>query len=471
MRTPTAQPMTSSTRPVRPAKPLRDVAASPGTRSVELPRSYPPYLLLGFVIAEFACQLALLSPVVAKARVVVRVAAFVGSLGLLFALRRPVQSHPSGRTASLGIVIVGLSTFHPLTVSAWAALATLLLYLSIVGPIFWVPRIRVDLLTLRRLILLFWAFHTVSALLGALQVYFPGQFQPALSSVFDDEAYLDALKIDLVDGSRVFRPMGLTDTPGGAAVSAAYSVMFGIGLLLQKPRPWLRITILVTMAFGLFSLYVSQVRSVLVMLGVSVLSLGLPFALQRQMRRFASIVAAVAGVAAIGFFLAVSVAGKTVTDRLSSLTESDPGTVYYAHRGLFLEDTLLNLVPSYPLGAGLGRWGMIDRYFGDRISSSPPLWAEICWTGWLYDGGVPLMIAYAGAIFIALRTSLRVARGFGEAHQTELQIWATVLFGYGVGALASTFNGQTFAGTGGVDFWVLNAALFAAYAQSSTGHS
>jgi hypothetical protein len=247
-------------------------------------------------------------------------------------------------------------------------------------------------------------------------------------------------------------------------------VLLGIALILDKPRPWFRLVLLATMALGLFSLYLSQVRSVLVMLGISVLSMGLPFFLQKRVRRFVGIMATFACVAMLGFGLAVSVGGRAVTDRLSTLTENNPGSVYYANRGFFLEYTLVDVVPTYPIGAGLGRWGMINRYFGDRLGSSPPLWAEISWTGWAYDGGALLMLMYAVALLIALRIALRVATDQDGLKPSPLQTWGTVLFGYSVGVLATTFNSHPFAGTIGVDFWVLNSAVFSAYTQLHGTH-
>ena len=40
---------------------------------------------------------------------------------------------------------------------------------------------------------------------------------------------------------------------------------------------------------------------------------------------------------------------------------------------------------------------------------NPPLWAEIQWPGWLFDGGVALLIAYPVAIFIAIWLALRLS--------------------------------------------------------------
>ena len=42
-----------------------------------------------------------------------------------------------------------------------------------------------------------------------------------------------------------------------------------------------------------------------------------------------------------------------------------------------------------------GCWGMMFYYFGDPGNTkNPALWAEIQWTGWLYDGGIALVFFY-----------------------------------------------------------------------------
>ncbi len=220
------------------------------------------------------------------------------------------------------------------------------------------------------------------------------------------------------------------------------------------------------MALGLFTLYLCEVRSVAVMLAISILALGLPLVAQRRVGRYAFLLAVVSTVAVFGFMLALSVAEKHVTDRFLTLFESDPGTVYYENRGAFLQHTFYDLLPQYPLGAGLGRWGMIHGYFADSRSRIEALWAEIQWTAWLYDGGIPLMLAYGAAVVTALLTALRIASR-PDGAEGEIQKWATVLFGYGIGALALTFNNPMFEGTNGLEFWLLNGTVFAASQQAT----
>jgi hypothetical protein len=422
---------------------------------------YSAKWLFAFVGVEIACQLALLSEAIAPVRLFVRIAAFIGSIAYVFLLQaKSVRSHPSGRLAIVALAILTASILHPETSSVWGGIASVSLHLAVFAPIFWVPRIRLHPSTVRRLFLVLWAFQTASAVAGALQIYYPGRFQPALSKAL---GAAEGLYIVLADGTSVFRPMGLTDTPGGAAMAGTYCVLLGCGFLITAGSWRARLPFVASIAVGLFALYLCQVRSLLVMTGISVLAMGLPFARQGKLRMFMKLVATVFTVAVGAFFVAVTVGGQGVLDRVSTLIAADPATVYYNNRGFFLEHTLLELVPQYPIGAGLARWGMIAAYFGETFSHS--LWAEVQWTAWLYDGGIPLILVYGAAIATALLTALRIATHKGASSDDEFKLWSTVLFGYGIGVLATTFNGCPFEGTAGVDFWILNAAVFAANAQ------
>jgi hypothetical protein len=425
---------------------------------------YSRWFLYAVIGGEFLCQIALLSPSLAKGRVFLRVAAFGSSLIMFFALRRRALAHPASRFAVIALVTIAASIPRPDSDSVWAGVAALFLHLAILAPLFWVPRIAIDAKTVRRVFLCYWLYNTASALVGALQVYYPGQFQPAFASNLED-SYIQGLQVTLSTGLSMLRPMGLTDTPGGAAMAGFYCVLLGIGFLMDRSRLWFKIVVVVSMALGLFVLYLCEVRSVAVMLAISILALGVPLLAQRRVGRYAFLIAVVSTVAVFGFMLALSVAEKHVTDRFLTLFESDPGTVYYENRGGFLKYTFYELLPQYPLGAGLGRWGMIHGYFADSRNHIETLWAEIQWTAWLYDGGIPLMLAYGAAVVTALLTALRIASR-PDGAGGEIQKWATVLFAYSVGALALTFNSPMFEGTSGVDFWLLSATVFAASQQA-----
>jgi hypothetical protein len=179
-------------------------------------------------------------------------------------------------------------------------------------------------------------------------------------------------------------------------------------------------------------------------------------------KRLAYLTGLMAAAVIVGFIWAVGLGGTAITERVNSLTDENPGEVYQKNRGQFLAYTIDEVLPEYPLGAGPGRWGMMSYYFGDPGNTkNPNLWAEIQWTGWLFDGGIALVVLYSLAIVLAFRVTYTIAL---NQRSTELATLAAVIFAYDVGVLAATFDSCFFIGGGGLDFWMLNAMLFnAAY--------
>ena len=88
------------------------------------------------------------------------------------------------------------------------------------------------------------------------------------------------------------------------------------------------------------------------------------------------------------------------------------------------------------------------------------IWVEIQWTGWLLDGGVPLIFAYSGALILASYLTMKIA--FERQRQDELSFWGAVIFSYNIGIIMITFNYPVFISQMGMEFWLLNAALFVA---------
>jgi hypothetical protein len=436
--------------------------AGPAWRVLQLPRSHVPLVFLTF---EFACQVALLFPALAGLRVLFRSAPFVACLMLLMLPGKTPDHHPARSMAVAMVAILAASMLHPSTNSPVAGGATLLLNLAILSPLFWVPRLRLDAAAIRRLFLLMWVFQTASAVTGALQVYFPGRFEPATASVLTDDM-LGSLKITLADGSRIFRPMGLTDAPGGAGIGGMYSVLFAMALWLERPRLLFRVVLLLSMGIGLFALYICQVRSLLVMLLPALVASIWSQLSELRVGRAIAIAAPVLATAVVALGFAMTVGGDAVTVRLNTLIAGDPGSLYISNRGIFLQSTLTDLLPQYPFGAGLGRWGMMFSYFGDRYNAEGgAIWAEIQWTGWLLDGGVPLMLAAGAGMFMALREGFRAATSKASVLR-GLSGLSGMLLGYSMGIVALTFSGCPFASTLGLDFWLLNAAVVAAVSQA-----
>ena len=92
------------------------------------------------------------------------------------------------------------------------------------------------------------------------------------------------------------------------------------------------------------------------------------------------------------------------------------------------------------------------------------IWVEIQWTGWLLDGGVPLIIAYCLAIgsvcYFVFQTAFRKQMG-------TLPIWSAVIFAYNMGTILITFNYPVFISQTGMEFWLLNTALVVAVMTES----
>ncbi len=259
--------------------------------------------------------------------------------------------------------------------------------------------------------------------------------------------------------------MGLTDTPGGAAIAGLYALLFGTGMFLSTNPPFrgARLVAVTSMLSGLMCLYLCQVRSLLVMGAVCVLALLVILLLTGRIARLFRLLG-VSGVLVPGAFaLALAIGGKGMTARLSTLVEQDPGSVYYTNRGRFLETTLNNYLPLYPFGAGLGRWGMMNAYFGSAADS---LWVEIQWTAWLFDGGVPMVLLYSTAVLLASWACLKITMRRYGAGAESLSLWAAVIVAYDVGAMAICFTYPLFESTSGVEFWLLNIAVLCADHES-----
>ena len=391
-----------------------------------------------------------------------RMATFGLSLFLLVWLKGDGPRHPATNPAIavLAILPIGLF-FHPNTNTIAAGAAQCVMYAAILAPIFWVRRLKITAKGFQWLIFLIWGYQTLSAIFGVLQVYFPGQFQPFLSTAIQSSTWGgENLKIVLANGELVYRPMGLTDTPGGAAGAGLSALLLGVGIALRERNPILRVACICSAAIGLFCIYLSEVRSILVMAGICLIALAAVLARKGDFGRVTAILGGGTALFVTSFTWAIAVGGESTLKRLSTLTSDRADAVYQQNRGHFLEDTFNNLLYEYPLGAGLGRWGPISGYFGDSNNPvSKPLWAEIQWTGWLYDGGIPLMIAYVAALYFACRTAWQIAM---SEKLGDFALWGALIFGYNIGAVALTFNYALFISQSGMEFWLLNTALFVA---------
>lgn len=421
--------------------------------------------IIGVIVAGIIAQLLLLLPFADRIRVPLR--AFPYALNMLMCFlvvrQRDARLHPAVPVLLFALGMLSLNLFHPHRNSIVAALAVIALYVAIASPLVWVGRCVVSEALLRRVVLVFWLFSFASAAAGVVQTLRPDWtwLQPNLSLVvqnFNDGG--EGLKISLANGATVFRPMGLSDQPGGASMAGLICIVFGIALATSSRNAFLWVVVVLGWMLGLFCILMSQVRSVLVMSGVCVIAFSLIMTRRGEFARLVWVLTTLAVAVIVGGAAAVIVGGESVTSRLETLVAEDPATVYMTNRGLFMEYTLKYVIWQHPLGAGLGRWGMMNYYFGNQANpTSETLWAEIMWTGWIYDGGIPLALTYGTAICVALWQAWRIGVDRRNGHLGQ---WGAVIFAYNIGCLAVTFNCPYFMGQGGLDFWLINAALFAA---------
>jgi hypothetical protein len=416
----------------------------------------------GFVLLQILLQILLLIPALSDYRMLMRGTAFGASLLLWVGLRQKGSPHPAKPWAIAVLILMALQLFwHPHLNSPMAGTAQCLMYLSILGPLFWASRLRLTFDSFRWLVFILWGFHTLSALVGVLQVYYPNAFHFAISSKVRNSVYgADQFLIMLANGQLIHRPSGLTDIPGAAAQSGFYALLLGIGIALVERNLLVRLLGVASIPLGFLCIYLSQVRSILVLSIVCLIVLVLMLLRLGKFWQFALLLASISAIAMLTFSWASSVGGDATIERLATLISDRPDTIYYQNRGVFLEETFLTLLPEFPLGAGLGRWGMMYSYFGDFYNPlTYPIWAEIQWTGWLLDGGLPMMIAYPGALLLACYGAWQVAMNRWVA---KLQIWGAIVLAYNVGAIAITFNYPLFMSQMGMEFWLINTVLFVA---------
>jgi hypothetical protein len=203
--------------------------------------------------------------------------------------------------------------------------------------------------------------------------------------------------------------------------------------------------------------YLTQVRSMALMIVGCMVVVALVKLRQGHVVQSGWMLACAGGLVVGSFLWAIAVGGDVVQDRFQGIVDNGVVQSYQNNRGIFLDYTLKELVFEYPLGAGLGRWGMMAMYFNEPGNwQNPSLHAEIQVTGWLYDGGILMWLFYGGAIFIALRHSYRLAIGAGGL----LSDFATMVLSVQLLIVGLCFTGPVFNSQIGMVFWLLTALLF-----------
>jgi len=305
----------------------------------------------------------------------------------------------------------------------------------------------------------------INSIVGVLQVYDPDRWMPRELSMLYGAGSAAAAAATYVgpNGRLIMRPPGLFDTPGAVCAAGSIAAMFGLIFALETMAAWKRAVAFAMAGAGLSAIYLSHIRSSLVvtiaMMAIYLVILGTI----RERRRFATFGTAAAAIIFSAFTLAVSLGGSSVAERVSTLFQEDPATLYYRNRGMALETGFTTLLSRYPLGAGLGRWGMMAYYFsGPPDPTAEVVWAEVQPSAWILDGGVFLLAFYSLALVVTVLYDCRLIRSLRDPRD---RLWTAAVVAANFGTLAFVFTFVPFGTQAGLQFWFLEGALHGAVAK------
>jgi hypothetical protein len=419
-----------------------------------------------FVLSQTLLPALLYLPGSQVFRIEIRMAAYGISLGALFYTwfsrkkGAAFASHPAVPCLVVTIGYLCLMLLHPQTNSVVAGSAQIALYLSIMAPVFWAPSFVKSPERLRRVLWLMLVCNGINAFFGVMQVRDPGTWMPRdFSAVTEGSEFgLDAVSFRGPNGETIVRPPGLGDAPGAVSGPAALALFLGLVFTVEKGKWWQRILGGVFAILGAAALFFSEVRSLfLISIGILIVYLLLQV-FQGRYRQALLLTGIAITVIVVAFLRSSSMGGEGVVDRIATIFEDDPVTFYQKNRGGQVVDSFSEILPEYPLGAGLGRWGMINLYFGSRSSTAPPpIWVEIQIPAWIVDGGVPLLILYSLALWITFSHQVRVVfRG----RDPKVQVLATIILATNVGVACLCLSYPVFVSPLGAQFWFLSGALY-----------
>ncbi len=419
-----------------------------------------------FVLVQLLWGVLLFLPGAQSFRVYIRVLPYAASLALFafyYGSRKQYRLPAASKLGVAALLLLVINLAHPET-QLRAGAAQCVFQFSIMAPAFWAGKAVQGARFLNRLLWLVFVASAANAVMGLLQIYFPQYLMPPEFSALAQNMnshMVEALSYEGAGGQKIIRPPGLSDMPGGAAVAGMMTAIMGLAFSTRREwRVWTRAACLGLAVVGMVTLYLTQVRTLFLMMAVAIVVL-CALVIRRGQRR-EGLGLALAGLGAIvgSFAWAVAIGGQSVADRFFSISESGLVNSIYSNRGIFVEHTLTGLLSEYPLGAGVGRWGMMNLYFGETQAwDAPPIWVEIQMTGWLLDGGVLMWVFYGGAVASALAYAYRRAIISGDrqlVHAAQLILCLNVII------VGTSFAGPAFNTQLGIQFWFLAAALHGA---------
>jgi hypothetical protein len=331
-------------------------------------------------------------------------------------------------------------------------------YLAVIAPLFWAPHFVKSPDQMARLFWVLLLCSGANAAVGVLQVYDPARWLPQEFSrvVTQSTIGLGAVTYVGANGQQIVRPPGLFDTPGAVAGPAMFAALLGLIFTVSPIAFWKRALSLAIAGCGFGAIYLSQVRISLVVAVLMLAVYGIVLFRQGRSARSSQFGLLAIGVLIFSFSLALTVGGTSVAERFKTLFADDPLSVYQQARGAQLKYTFAELLYQYPLGAGLGRWGMAAGYFGSSDPNIPPIWAEIQFTGWMIDGGVLMIGLYLAALITTARSQFNLAR---LANYPRLGTCAAVVLAAGLGPAVMVISFTPFVAQIGIQYWFLAGAL------------
>ena len=427
-----------------------------------------------FILIQNLSTALLFLPESQQYRFIVRALPYGSSLALALLhynrTRGRVLLPPGGGWLAVALLVLGLNLLHPNTVFP-AGIAQFIFQLSIAAPLLWVSAQVRSRERLERIVWLLFITNGASALLGLAQVFYPQIFMPEISSLAlsMNPEVVRSLSYLGTAGQQILRPPGLTDVPGGAAIGGLIAALLGVVLGSQPGHSTTRrVMCFGVAAVGVSVIYFSQVRSLLVLLVVAIGLMCVVLGRQGRLVQSAWIGGVCGVMLVVTFALAVSVGGKSISNRFATLTEGGLSQSFQQNRGMFFKHTFEDLLAEYPFGAGVGRWGMMSVYFPGDSSQASSIWVEIQLTGWLLDGGVLMWLFYGGAILVSLAYLYRMSVSVVDKRTSYLACIVLCLNCFVVGL---SFAGPVFNTQLGIQFWFLSAAMYGVGRNSLAGES
>ena len=346
------------------------------------------------------------------------------------------------------------------------------------SPIFWATRISNSYARVDRILKILFFCSFASLIMGFLQFYYPGQvtqsaylpgrFDPPSIQIVEsrpDPEFWQSLMIERPDGQMVFRPFGLSDSPGGACGAASNCCLIAMVWVIRRGPFWKKGAYCLVALMSMAMLYLCQVRVIYLITLGGIGLLGFSLFLRRDFRSLTVLATIGLAIFAAALVWAIRNGGEEVMKRFEALIEKSSTEVYEENRGHFLQDTFETLIWNYPLGAGLGHWGMMNVYFGDQQSS---LYSEIQASAWVYDGGIPLLFGYSIAALLAIWHVFRISL---KTRDPEFAKTACAIVGMSMGILVSGLSGMPFISPLGLQFWLILGAVTGAASQEMLARS